>query len=337
MPASSDGRERLLKEKVHCNSWTGRVQVSAVVPLLFAVIALASYPGSAAVSASEQSKSQALPKPITDPMPAAAAAPEPTPTLPTPTPEQLLPLAPEVVWDGKQLSINAENCTLYAILAAVRSQLGLSIDVPASASSERVAVRLGPAPARAVLTALLEGSNYDYIIQESESNKDEIQSMVLTLRGKGNDSDSRDDREANSGGVATSGAVRRMPGFSRSGRPAFQEQMAPDQESPSTPDPPTASIPETTEPAAASTDSNQPAAQPVAETPVPSRDASPVATSLGGNNPLLIQSTPVTAGAVVGPTPITTPEMTDQLQRMYEQRRQMQSQQNQGTTPPSHP
>jgi len=335
MPASSDGRERLLKEKVHCNLWAGWVQVSAVVPLLFAVIALASYPGSAAVSASEQSKSQALPKPITEPMPTPTAAPEPAP--PPPTPEQLPPHAPEVVWDGKQLSIKADNSTLYDVLVAVRSRLGASIDVPVSASSERVALRLGPAPARAVLTALLEGSNYDYIIQEGESNKDEIQSMILTLRGKGNDGDTHDDRDTNSGSMAISGAARRMPGYSRSGRPAFQEQMGPDQESSSTPDPPTAPVGETTEAAAVSTDSNQPAAQPVAETPVPSRDASPVATSLGGSNPLVIQSTPVTAGAVVGPTPITTPEMTDQLQRMYEQRRQMQSQQNQGTTPPSHP
>ena len=348
MPVSSDGPERLLKKKVLCNSWTRRVRVSAVVSLLFAVIVLASYPASAAVSPRQQNKSQALPKPAAEPMPP-AAAPEPTPTRPPPTPEQLPPRPPEIAWDGKQLSINADNSTLYDILMAVRSRLGASIDVPASASSERVAVHLGPAPARAVLSALLEGSNYDYIIKARESNQNEIQSMIVTLRGEGTDKDIHDDRDTNSATMTIPGAaVRRPPGYSRSGRPAFQEQMAPEQESSSTPDPPTAPIPNTTEPAAVSGDSNQaaavsgdsnqPAAQPVAETPVTSPVASPVEASPGGDsNPLIIESTPATAGAVVGPTPTTATEMSDQLQRMYELRRQMQAQQNQATTPPPRP
>jgi hypothetical protein len=390
MPARSDGPERLLKEKVQCNSWTGRVRVSAVVALLFAVIVLASYPASAAVSPSQQNKSQALPKPVAEPMPAPAAAPEPTPTPPPPTPEQLPPRPPEIAWDGKQLSINADNSTLYDILMAVRSRLGTSIDVPASASSERVAVHLGPAPARAVLSALLEGSNYDYIIKARESNQNEIQSMIVTLRGEGSDKDIPGDRDTNSATMTIPGAaVRRPPGYSRSGKPAFQEQMAPEQESSSTPDPPTAPIPNATEPAAVSGDSNQPAAvsgdskqaaalsgdsseptpvggdskqaaavsgdssqpaavsgdskqpaaQPVAETPVTSPVASPVEASPGGgdSNPLIIESTPATAGAVVGPTPTTPAEMSDQLQRMYELRRQMQAQQNRPTAPPPQP
>ena len=378
MPVSSDGPERLLKKKVLCNSCTRRVRVSAVVSLLFAVIVLASYPASAAVSPRQQNKSQALPKPAAEPMPP-AAAPEPTPTRPPPTPEQLPPRPPEIAWDGKQLSINADNSTLYDILMAVRSRLGASIDVPASASSERVAVHLGPAPARAVLSALLEGSNYDYIIKARESNQNEIQSMIVTLRGEGSDKDIPGDRDTNSATMTIPGAaVRRPPGYSRSGRPAFQEQMAPEQESSSTPDPPTAPIPNTTEPAAVSGDSNQaaavsgdskqpaavgedskqpaavsgdskqpaavsgdsnqPAAQPVAETPVTSPVASPVEASPGGDsNPLIIESTPATAGAVVGPTPTTATEMSDQLQRMYELRRQMQAQQNQATTPPPRP
>jgi hypothetical protein len=350
MPACSDGPERLLKEKLQCHSWTGRVQESVAV-LLFAVIVLANYPGNAAVSPSQQNESQTLPKPSAEVVSAPVAESEPPP--PPPTPEQLPPRAPEVEWDGKQLSIDADNSTLYAIMVAVRSRLGVNIEVPGSAASERVTVRLGPAPAREVLSALLEGSNYNYIIMARESNRNEIQSMTLTLRGEGIYKDTHDDTDTNSGSMASSSAVRRPPGYSRSGRPAFQEQLAPDRESSSTLDPP----PETTEPATLSVDSNQPAAQPVAETPVTSRDvspqpsaqpvaetpvtnrdASPVEASHGGDsNPLVIQSTPVTAGAVVGPIPTTSAGQTDQLQRMYELRQKMQTQSNQGTTPPPQP
>ena len=327
MPPSLDGSERLLKEKAQCNLWSGRALIS-VVPLLFVTAALASDPGS------QQNTSQALPKPISEPMLAPAAAPEPTTIPPKPTPERLPPRAPEVVWDGKQLSINADNSTLHAILEAVRSRLGVDIDVPANASSERVAVRLGPAPAREVLSALLEGSNYDYIIVTRESNQNEIQSMILTLRGQGNDKNTHDDKDTNDGSLTVADTVRRMPGYSRSGRLSFQDQMAPEQERSSTPDPSPASIPETTEPAAVSMDSSQPPPQPAADTPVTSRDASPVDGSLGSGSPLVIESTPVTAGAVVGPTPTTPAEMTNQLQRMYEMRQKMQQQQNQGTIPP---
>jgi hypothetical protein len=368
MPVCLDGPERLPKEKLQCHSRTGQVRVSVLV-LLFAVMVLANHPANAALSPSQQNESQASPKPITGVMPAPVAASEPPP--PPPTPEQLPPHAPEVVWDGKQLSIDADNSTLYAILVAVRSRLGVNIEVPGSAASERVTVRLGPAPAREVLSALLEGSNYNYIIMAGESNQSEIQSMTLTLRGEGIYRDSHDDTDTNSGSIAGSSAVRRMPGYSRSGRPAFQEQLAPDRETSSTPDP-SSPIPETTEPATLSVDSNQPASQPVAETPVsrdassqpasqpvaetpvsrdaspqpasqpvaetPMTNASPVEASHGGDtNPLVIQSTPVTAGAVVGPIPTTTAGQTDQLQRMYELRQQMQKQSNQGTTPPPQP
>jgi len=303
------------------------------VPLLFAAIVLATDPG----SSGQHNESRDLPKPIARPMPAPVVASEPGTTPPTPSSKRFPAHPPELAWDGKQLSITADNSTLYEILVAVRSRLGANIDVPTNASSERVAVRLGPGPAREVLSALLEGSNYNYIIMARESNQNEIESVTLSSRAVGNERDASDVRDNNKETMATADADRRTPGYSRSARPASQEQMPPEEESSSS-NPQAAPSSETTERAKTRIDSNQPVSQAVSEVPVTSQDAAAVDASLGSGNPLVIEPTAVTAGAVVGPTPTTPEEMTNQLQRMYDLRQKMQHQQNQGTTtPPSHP
>ena len=111
--------------------------------------------------------------------PLAASVP-PSPLLP---PEQVRPSAPQVSYDGKQLTIIADNSTLSDILAAVRARTGAEIDVPTSASGERLAVvRLGPGPAREVLASLLSWTDFDYIIQASVTNPQGIQSVLLVAR-----------------------------------------------------------------------------------------------------------------------------------------------------------
>jgi hypothetical protein len=70
------------------------------------------------------------------------------------------------------------------ILAAVSERMGADIEIPASASDERIWVRLGPGPARRVLAALLGGTDLDYIIQASETDPEGIQSVLLTPRTK---------------------------------------------------------------------------------------------------------------------------------------------------------
>lgn len=123
-------------------------------------------------------------------IPAAAAVPAPVeapppPPLPPPTPEQMPPGVPQVSWDGEQLSISSDNSTLADILTAVRRLTGADIDIPAGASGQRVAARLGPGPAREILASLLSGTDFNYVIQAADENPLGIQSVVLTPRNKG--------------------------------------------------------------------------------------------------------------------------------------------------------
>jgi hypothetical protein len=98
--------------------------------------------------------------------------------------EQGTPSRQQVSYEDGQLTIVAENSKLGDILAAVSERMGADIEIPASASDERIWVRLGPGPARRVLAALLGGTDLDYIIQASETDPEGIQSVLLTPRTK---------------------------------------------------------------------------------------------------------------------------------------------------------
>jgi hypothetical protein len=109
------------------------------------------------------------------------------------TPEQMPPVVPQVSWDGEQLTISAENSTLGAVLDAVRDATGAEIDAPPAATRERVVVHLGPGSAREVLSSLLGGTAYDYLIQAADDNSLGVQSILLTARTKpgGSSADAR--------------------------------------------------------------------------------------------------------------------------------------------------
>jgi hypothetical protein len=110
-----------------------------------------------------------------------ATPPPPSPPL---TPGQMPPKVPQVLWDGKQLTINSDNSTLGDILAAIRRLTGADLEIPAKGSSERIAARLGPGPAREIISTLLSWTDFDYVIQASDSDAAGIRSVLLTPRGK---------------------------------------------------------------------------------------------------------------------------------------------------------
>jgi hypothetical protein len=87
---------------------------------------------------------------------------------------------PKVTYQDGQLTIIAENALLSDILSALHTLMGAEIDLPASASSERIWVRLGPGPARKVLSELLSGTDLNFVIQGSTTDADGIQSVMLT-------------------------------------------------------------------------------------------------------------------------------------------------------------
>jgi hypothetical protein len=87
---------------------------------------------------------------------------------------------PKVTYQDGQLTIIAENALLSDILSALHTLMGAEIDHPASASSERIWVRLGPGAARKVVSELLSGTDLNFVIQGSSTDADGIQSVMLT-------------------------------------------------------------------------------------------------------------------------------------------------------------
>ncbi len=109
------------------------------------------------------------------------------PALPayTPTPLEPLPLeqtpavAPQVSYQGGELSIVAHNSTLADVLHAVRKLTGAEMEVPPNAN-ERVVADIGPGPARDVLAELLNGTHFNYVMVGSTTDPSSVQSVVLT-------------------------------------------------------------------------------------------------------------------------------------------------------------
>jgi hypothetical protein len=112
------------------------------------------------------------------------AAEQPAPPLPPPTLAQQSATPPQVSFQGGQLSISAQNSTLGDILKAVRTQTGATIDLPGTAS-ERVIGHFGPGPARDVLTALLNGSHFNYVLLGSPTDPGALDRVILMAKSSG--------------------------------------------------------------------------------------------------------------------------------------------------------
>jgi hypothetical protein len=113
------------------------------------------------------------------PVQPAVQTPPPQPVVPL-RPEQMPPTAPQVMYQDGQLSIVAQNSTLSSILSAVRAQTGAQVEMPPETAYDRVAVQLGPGNPRAVLSSLLEGSRFDYIVLGSAEDPNTLSQVILT-------------------------------------------------------------------------------------------------------------------------------------------------------------
>jgi hypothetical protein len=88
-----------------------------------------------------------------------------------------------VTFENGMLRIHAEKATLAQVLFEVQRQTQAEIAIPAGAEQEQVAADLGPAPARDVLAALLNGSAYNFIFIGEELT---LERVILTRRDSGN-------------------------------------------------------------------------------------------------------------------------------------------------------
>lgn len=210
------------------------------------------------------------------------------------TKEDVLSKPPQITYVNGQLTIVAENSQISEVMSALRAAMGTDIDLPANVARQRIWVRLGPGPARKVLRDLLDNTELDYVIQASDTDTQGIRSVLLTLRSKSGEQDVAGSRVAR-------GTSHRNPAVSA--RPV---EEAPEQDS--------------------STSAESAAASDTAPAgPPPSTDAQSAADK--------VQSVPgVSQPSLSRPGAGTSEQMIQQLQSMYQQRRQLQIQQNQKPT-----
>jgi hypothetical protein len=251
----------------------------------------------------------------------------------------MAPAGPATIgWDGKFLTIDAENSSLSDVLLGIRARTGASIEMPGSTSSERVSLHVGPAPIREVLASLLYGTNFNYVIQASEDDESGLGKVMLISRDGG---DAADDSTA--GEVRADRSVRLMPGYGAPGKRDFEVAH-------------TRAMEAATSGADNSADSASQDAPPsvadsdAASTQAPSADTQPVAansestdsTSSQPDTTLTAAGQPISSAAAgitsAGSTTSTGDSssisgMEQTLQKLYQQRQQIQAQQNKPQQP----
>jgi hypothetical protein len=105
--------------------------------------------------------------------------PPPPPPLP---PEKQPPTPPKVSFQDGLLTIESTNSKLGDILSSVRNKAGIQFEGMDS-GVERVAAKLGPAPADEVLSSLLQGSRFDYVILGHSGDPHTVERVLLSARG----------------------------------------------------------------------------------------------------------------------------------------------------------
>jgi len=99
--------------------------------------------------------------------------------------------APDVRVDFREgkLSIWADKATLASVLYEIQRRTGAEVSIPPSASQEKIVADIPPSPAREAIAALLDGSNFDFILIGSDKDSQALHSIILTARGQDSASD----------------------------------------------------------------------------------------------------------------------------------------------------
>jgi AMIN domain-containing protein len=103
------------------------------------------------------------------------------PLSPPPPPKPSL----EVSFRRGMLSISSNKANLSEVLFAVHQQTGAEIAIPAGAEQEQVVAEIGPAPAPEVLSQLLNGSKFNFLIMSSPADPQALDRVILSSRPEG--------------------------------------------------------------------------------------------------------------------------------------------------------
>lgn len=88
----------------------------------------------------------------------------------------------EVLFHDGLLSISSNKANLSEVLFEIHQRTGAEIDIPAGAEQEEVMAQLGPAPAPEVLTHLLNGSRFNFMILSSPTDARALDRVILSPR-----------------------------------------------------------------------------------------------------------------------------------------------------------
>lgn len=91
----------------------------------------------------------------------------------------------EVLFENGLLSIRSNKASMAEVLSEVHLKTGAEIIIPPGAESEQVFTNLGPGAPKEVLTSLLNGSHFNFIVIGSERDPGGIRQVVLTPKEGG--------------------------------------------------------------------------------------------------------------------------------------------------------
>lgn len=102
------------------------------------------------------------------------------PAAPPPPPKKV-----EVKLQDDKLSLVSNKASLADVLNELHTQLNADIPIPAGAEQELVAVVLGPGTQREVISKLLEGSRYNFIIVGTDQDANKVERVILSPKTPG--------------------------------------------------------------------------------------------------------------------------------------------------------
>jgi hypothetical protein len=88
----------------------------------------------------------------------------------------------EVTFLDGMLTIRSNKATLSDILFAIKQRTGADVSISAGAEQEKVVADIGPAPAPEVLSQLLNGSKFNFLILNAANDPQRLDRIILTPR-----------------------------------------------------------------------------------------------------------------------------------------------------------
>ncbi len=84
-----------------------------------------------------------------------------------------------------RLSVLAHDVSLSRVLNEIQSKTGADVTVPPIASQEQIVADTGELPIRDALTALLNGSRFNFILVGTDDDPSKVKKVILTFRSGG--------------------------------------------------------------------------------------------------------------------------------------------------------